>query len=46
MVLYELKPFVKNHVLISFPLDKQIEVMEAVAHLMMVDGIEIEQSAN
>lgn len=42
----ELKPFVKNHVLVSYPLDLHEKVMEAVQSLIGVEGVEIEQSAN
>jgi hypothetical protein len=42
----ELKPFVKNHVLVSYPLDLHEKVMEAVHSLIGVEGVEIEQSAN
>lgn len=42
----ELKPFVKNHVLVSYPLDLHEKVMELVQSLIGVEGVEIEQSAN
>jgi hypothetical protein len=42
----ELRPFVMNHVLISYPLDMHDVVMEAVSSLIGKNGIEIEQAAN
>lgn len=42
----ELKPFLNNHILISFPVDKSAKILNIIDELYKIDGIEIEQGSN
>jgi len=40
------KPFLKNHILISYDISKSQEILEILNNLYEIEGIEIEQSSN
>lgn len=42
----ELKPYVKTHVLLSFPPEKMIHIQELLQKITDVPGVEYEQSSN
>jgi len=41
-----LTPFVKTHILISFPPEKMIDIQEYVSKICLIEGVEYEQSNN
>lgn len=42
----ELKPYVKTHVLLSFPPEKMIHIQPLLQKIVDIDGVEYEQSSN
>ncbi len=41
-----LKPFVKTHILISFPPEKMIDLQNYITEICLIEGVEYEQSNN
>lgn len=41
-----LKPFIKTHILISFPPEKMIDIQNYIAEICLIEGVEYEQSNN
>lgn len=42
----EVRPYVRNHILISYKLDQHEDVINTIAPLFDIEGVEVEQSAN
>jgi len=41
-----IKPFIKTHILLSFPPEKLIEIQDYIQKITEIEGIEYEQSSN
>jgi hypothetical protein len=46
IVKENIKPFIKTHILISFPPEKMIEIQDYIQKITEIEGIEYEQSSN